>query len=185
MNIVDLVVLIIVGVSGLVGLLRGAVREIFGLAALLIGFVLALNYYGPAARALGAGISNPLVAQGAAFFGILLVAWAAFALVGMLLRRILKLLSLSWLDRLGGLAFGLARGALIVSVLTWSLAAFALPGSGLPDDALGESRVARGVLEVGDRIAALFPEDFAARLRRGVGAAGVRLAPGNGSPEQS
>ena len=181
MNIVDLVVLVIVGLSGLVGLFRGAVREIFGLAALLLGFLLALNYYGPAAEALGPRVSNPLLAQGAAFFGILLIAWTVFAVAGMLLRRMLRLLSLSWLDRLGGLAFGLVRGALVVSVLTWSVAAFASPGNGLPEDGLAGSRVSRRVLEVGDRIAALFPEDFATRLRKGVAAARARFAPDSAS----
>lgn len=168
MNLVDLIVLVILGLSGLVGLFRGAVREVFGLAALLLGFVLAVNYYAEAGEALAPWITDRLVAQGAAFFGILLVAWAIFALAGLILRRVLKLLSLSWLDRLGGLAFGLARGALVVSVLSWSFTAFGIPAGGVAAEALMESRLSRKILVSGDRIAGLFPEEFASRLKAGV-----------------
>ncbi len=168
MNLVDLIVLVIVGLSGIVGLFRGAVREVFGLAALLLGFILAANYYAEAGEMLAPWITDRLVAQGAAFFGILLVAWAAFSLAGLIVRRVLKLLSLSWLDRLGGLAFGLARGALVVSVLSWSFTAFGIPAEGIAAEELMESRLSRRILDSGDSIAGLFPEEFASRLKAGV-----------------
>ena len=167
MNLVDLIVLVILGLSGLVGLFRGAVREVFGLAALLFGFVLAANYYAEAGEVLAPWITDRLVAQGAAFFGILLGAWAIFALAGFVLRRLLRLLSLSWLDRLGGLAFGLARGALVVSVLSWSFSAFGIPTGGIAAEELMQSRLSRRILVSGDRIAGLFPEAFADRLKAG------------------
>ena len=175
MNLFDLIVLVIVGLSGLVGLFRGAVREVLGLAALLLGFFVAMNYYAEGGEALAPWITDRLVAQGAAFFGILLLAWAVFALAGLIVRRVLKLLSLSWVDRLGGLAFGLARGALVVSVLAWSFTAFGIPAKGVAAEELMESRLSRRILVSGHRIAGLFPEEFASRLKAGVQSARERL----------
>jgi membrane protein required for colicin V production len=168
-NLVDLIVISIVGLSGLIGLARGMVREILGLAALILGFLVALHRYEEAAARLGPWIESPRVAQAAAFFGILLLSWLVFAILGFLLRRLLRLLALGWLDRLGGLAFGLARGALVVSLLTLSFAAFQIQPRRLM-----QAETSLRILEVGDRIVGLFPEAFAARFAEGVQAARSR-----------
>jgi membrane protein required for colicin V production len=176
MNPVDLTITIIVGLSGFIGLLRGAVREIFGLAALLLGFLVALHRYEAAAATLHPWIENPRVAQAAAFFGIFLLVWLVFAILGTLLRRLLRLLALSWLDRLGGLVFGLARGALVVSLLAWSFTAF-----GIQPRRLMEAKSSLLILEAGDRMVELFPEGFATRFADGLREARSHWGTGSGN----
>ncbi len=176
MNLVDLSVYVIVGLSGFIGLLRGAVREVFGLAALLLGFLVALHRYQEAAATLGSWIEDPRVAQAAAFFGIFLLAWLVFAILGTLLRRLLRLLALGWLDRLGGLVFGLARGALVVSLLAWSFTAFEIQARRLM-----EAETSLRILEAGDRIVELFPEAFATRFADGMREAQSRWGAGAGN----
>ena len=163
MNPVDITILAIVGLSAFFGLLRGAVREVLGLAAFLLGFILAVLWYGVAAERLAPWISEPLLAQALAFFGIMLAAWALFAISGALLRRFLKLLSLTWLDRLGGLAFGLVRGAVVVALLAWSFTAFQIQ----PRQML-QSDLSLWILDVGEEVMDIFPDDFSDRFAEGL-----------------
>ena len=163
MNPVDIAILTIVGLSAFFGLLRGAVREVFGLAAFLLGFVLAVLWYGIAAEKLAPWISEPLLAQALAFFGIMLAAWAFFAIGGALLRSFLKLLSLTWLDRLGGLAFGLVRGTVVVALLAWSFTAFQIQ----PRQMI-QSDLSRWILDIGEQTMGIFPEDYSDRFTEGL-----------------
>jgi len=171
MNPIDLAILAVVGISALLGLARGAVREIFGLAALVLGFVVALAQYSEGARLLAPWIADPLLAQAAAFFGIFVAAWIALALAGALLRHFMRLLALSWLDRLGGLAFGLARGLVLVALLAWSFMAF-----GIQPEQLVSSEISRNVLAGGEKLMGVFPQTFAARFEVGLRQAREQLA---------
>jgi hypothetical protein len=109
-NLVDVGILAVVVLCGFLGLLRGAVREVMALGSLLLGTLVALYGYADLARPLGRWIHDPLLAQAAGFFGILLLVWIVFALAGSILRRLVRFLRLGFADRIGGLAFG-PRGA--------------------------------------------------------------------------
>jgi membrane protein required for colicin V production len=185
MNIVDVGILAVVGLSGFLGLLRGAVREVMALGSLLLGVLVALYGYPDLAHPLGRWIDDPLLAQAAAFFAILLVFWIVFALIGWLLRRLLRFLRLGWADRIGGLVFGIARGAVLVSLLGWSFTAFRIQ----PRHWI-ESKTSAFILDAGDAIQAAFPPGFRRLYMEGVRSARSRLAlappgaaPGTGSRE--
>ena len=116
MNWVDWILIAIVGASLLAGLWRGAVRTVFSLAALAVGFWLAARESG----ALGLILEKwmrPAVAAALAFLLIFLGIGLVAALASWLLRKMLDKLSLSWLDRLAGAAVGIARGLAIIGVL--------------------------------------------------------------------
>lgn len=117
MTVFDYVVLGILGVSILLSLMRGFVREFLGLASWVIAALAAKTYAVDVAVMLPASIPNQglrLVAAFAiVFLGILLIASLLAIALGELFRKV----GLGWLDRgLGGL-FGCARGLLIVGVL--------------------------------------------------------------------
>jgi len=169
-NPVDIGILAVVALSGFLGLLRGAVREVMALGALLLGLLVALYGYSDLARPLGRWIDDPLLAQAAAFFGVLLLFWIAFALVGWLLRRLLRFLKLGWADRIGGLAFGLARGALLVSLLAWSFTAFHIR----PRHFIA-SRSSTVILRAGDAVKDAFPAEFRRLFVEGTRSARSRL----------
>jgi membrane protein required for colicin V production len=178
LNSVDQGILALVALSALLGLLRGMVREVLGLVGLVLGILVALNFYADGARKLARWIADPTVAQAAAFFGVLILVWLGFAIVGHSLRRLLRFLKLGWLDRLGGLVFGLARGALLVSLLAVALTAFEIQPR-----ALLHSLFSIAILDAGDMIQDRFPPEFRKRFREGVARARSRLMEEPGEEE--
>jgi membrane protein required for colicin V production len=117
LTVFDYVVLGVIGVSVLLSLMRGLVRELLGLAGWIIASLIAKAYAVDVALMLPANIPNQGLRLAAAFaivfLGILLLA----SLLAIAISAFFKQVGLGWLDRgLGGL-FGCARGLLVVSVL--------------------------------------------------------------------
>jgi len=126
MTWVDVVVLVVLAVSGLLALVRGLVREVLGLGAW--AGAAAFTYWGmPLARPrFERWIASPEwvgVATGATLFiGSLLLLMVVSGWIGKLVRAS----ALGGLDRTLGLVFGLARGALLV-VFTYIAAGMVIP----------------------------------------------------------
>jgi membrane protein required for colicin V production len=126
MNLVDLLVIAIIAISALLGLSRGFVREMLGLASWLLAAYGAWRL-GPellpfATRTLGNPDLAGIAAYACAFLALLIVLSLASNLVG----RVVRLSALGGLDRTLGLVFGIARG------LTVLIAAYILGGDVLP-----------------------------------------------------
>ena len=117
MNWVDLIVLAVALVSGLVGALRGFVREALGIAAwVAAGYIASpyglFPYVAPWARK---QVTDPGVGDILAFGGVFLVALIVlWIIVGAVSSRV-RGSALGGLDRTFGLVFGLARGAVLVA----------------------------------------------------------------------
>ncbi len=117
MNWVDLVVLGVVAVSGLIGLLRGAVREVLGVGAWVLA-ALAASPYGlfptvaPIARSY---LNETSVADAVAFGAVFLIVLAVLLLlIGWISRRVQGSV-LGGLDRTLGVLFGLVRGGVLLA----------------------------------------------------------------------
>ena len=126
MNLVDLVVLAIIGISALLGLSRGFVREMLGLGSWMLAAYGAWRL-GPALLPLAnRTLDNPdlagIAAYAVTFLGLLIVLSLASNLIG----RVVRLSALGGLDRTLGLVFGVARGAAVL------IAAYILGGQVLP-----------------------------------------------------
>lgn len=117
MNWADWTIVAILGTSCLISLLRGFVREALSLVSWLAASVIALVYHQRLAEVFARWIDTPsirvLLAYLALFIGTLLVG----TLINMLLGSLLRASGLSGFDRVLGLAFGVARGLLIVLAL--------------------------------------------------------------------
>ncbi len=126
MNLVDLIVLAIIAISALLGLSRGFVREMLGLAAWLIAAYGAYRFGPQLLPFANRTIENPdlagIAAYAVAFLALLIVLSIAANLIG----RIVRLSALGGLDRTLGLVFGVARGAAVL------IAAYILGGQVLP-----------------------------------------------------
>ena len=133
MNWVDLVVLAVVLVSGLVGVLRGMVREVLGVAAWVAAAYVAspyglFPYVAPWARK---QVSDPGVGDILAFGGVFLMALIIlWIVVGMVSSRV-RGSALGGLDRTFGLVFGIARGAVLLAA-TYIMGGFLSPSEGWP-----------------------------------------------------
>jgi membrane protein required for colicin V production len=119
----DFVVLAILGVSCLLGLIRGLLKEVLSLVAYALAFVAAI-WWGPTAYGwLAQLISTPMLRMAIAYIGVFIVVLLGVGLVNMTLSALIRKTGLSPADHgLGGI-FGLARGLLIILILV-SLAGY-------------------------------------------------------------
>jgi membrane protein required for colicin V production len=116
MNALDWAVVAVIGTSTLLGLLRGFMREMISLAGWIAGIWLAFRFAQVIGASLPFGQDWPLARTAAVALLIVVACVFAAALVGWLVRELIKAAKLSAADRtLGGL-FGVARGVLIVGL---------------------------------------------------------------------
>lgn len=117
MTAFDYAVLAIVGISVLLSLMRGFLREVLALASWVAAFFVAKLYTVQLSPLLPEAIPNQslrlLAAFAILFLGTLLIA----SLLSITLSELFKQIGMGWLDRWLGAVFGLARGVLIVAVL--------------------------------------------------------------------
>ena len=114
---IDIIILVIMGLSVLLGLLRGIIRTVFSLLGFFFGFIVAMGYGQQAA----AGFGDSTFLRIAAYVVLFFVTALIFTMVGHMLRKLLKLIRLGWLDNVLGGVFGLVRGVLLAGVLAYVL----------------------------------------------------------------
>jgi membrane protein required for colicin V production len=105
-------------------ILKGFMREIISLIALIAGFVLAVLYYSALGRQLAPLCRTDAVADLIGFMIIFLGFILIGAITAFLVNRLIKSSSMEWIDRLLGALFGLIRGWIIASILVLALVAF-------------------------------------------------------------
>ena len=124
---IDLLLLVVIGGSTLLGLLRGFVGTLVSLAAWLLAGWASFRFGEHAAFWLsddGIPSSSELLGGYASVFVTVVV---AITLAGMLVKTLVKSVGLSGLDRLLGLALGAARGALVACMGLLLMAFSSLP----------------------------------------------------------
>lgn len=158
---VDYLILGIIGLSALIGLVRGLVREVASLAIWIGAVLVAWTFYQPLAEALTPWISTPSVRLGAAFLILVFTVLILGALVGHLLSLLVEKTGLTGTDRLLGVVFGTARGALLVALLVF------LAGlTPLPEDAWWQESTLVGRFQVlAERVLGELPPEFTERLK--------------------
>jgi membrane protein required for colicin V production len=124
----DWLLLAILTYSTIMAFVRGIILELFSLAGLIAGILLASWNYHHVALLLSRFITTPSTAQIVAFFLILIAVMVLCALLGKLLNRTAHAIGLGFFDRLLGAAFGLLRGCLFGVAILMAVAAF-LPQS--------------------------------------------------------
>lgn len=124
MNLLDILLVLIVGASVITGWLAGFARVGIGFLATVCGLLFGFWFYGIPAEWFHHHISSVALSNVLGFLSVMAVFHIAGALIGKLLATLFKWTGLSWLDRLMGGAFGFARGALIAIALVAVLMAF-------------------------------------------------------------
>ena len=124
MNPLDWMLAALLVYSTIRAAMRGLVRELFALGGLLVGFLLACWYYRNVAEFLRGLVNSEPLADFCAFLLIASVVMIAATLVGTVIRRAATAIGLSPLDRLGGAAFGAARGLVLGVALLLAVTAF-------------------------------------------------------------
>ena len=127
MNVFDLALMAIVGLSMLYAFAHGLVRELIALSTWIAAFVVAIAYAGHVAR-LFAGLDvPPAVREVLAFVLLLLVVMIVGALAVRLLSGVIRAIGMGFVDRMLGAAFGLARGGVVLVAFALIAGVTALP----------------------------------------------------------
>lgn len=114
---VDYLIIGIIGVSALISLVRGFVREAVSLVVWVAGFALAWYWFRDFSVHLTEWVPTPSLRLGLAFAIILLAVLIIGGIVGFLLGKLVDVSGMSGTDRLLGMLFGAARGAVLVAIL--------------------------------------------------------------------
>ena len=117
MTVVDYAVLAIVGLSVLISVWRGAVREVLALVARFAAFIVAQAYAPMAAVYLPASIDNAALRLLAGFVCVFVLVLVVTTLGSAAISRLVRSVGLGPLDRGIGAIFGVARGMLVVIIL--------------------------------------------------------------------
>jgi len=138
MNFLDITIIIILGFSVIRGVFRGLIKELSSIIGVLGGFYAAYSYYMVLARPLSRWISNII------------------SILGVVIKYVLNIAFLGWVDRICGAGFGITKGILIASVLLITLTAF------LPKNApvIKDSMLAPHVTLVSEKMAKVVSKDM-------------------------
>ena len=121
MNWVDIALLAFFSLFGLRGYFKGLFREVLSLCGLVLGFVIAVRYDDRVA-VLGASYwsdISPFILKGVAFIVIFFVVYFVFNMAGWLLHHSEKALFLQTVNRIGGIAVGIGKGAAVTALIVF------------------------------------------------------------------
>lgn len=156
MNILDIIFLILIGVSVMYSLIRGLIREVFSFLAIILGFFGASYGYSRVAEWLKEWVKQETVAQILGFAVLFLLVALGVSLLGTLLSKVVHKGGLGWADRAGGAAFGFLKAILLIAIILLVLTAFLPPKSKL----LLESKISPAALSFTRGLSFLVPERF-------------------------
>lgn len=117
MTAFDYAVLGIVGLSVIISVWRGAVREVLALVSWIAAFLAGQAYAQVAAVYLPASIANPSLRLLAGFVIVFLLVLLVAALLAIAISKLIRTMGLGPVDRGLGAIFGLLRGILVVLTL--------------------------------------------------------------------
>lgn len=129
MSTLDLIILGLLGLSILYSFVRGAVREIFSLLSLIVGYMVATRIYGYGAAYIEGTVSNPRLAGVISFVVVFLTISVLVAAAGRMLHVAAKKAHLSLANRTLGAAIGFLKGVVLVSILLLLIPVFSKQAS--------------------------------------------------------
>ncbi len=166
MNLLDLLLIAIVGGSVAFGFGAGFARAGIGFLATVTGILFGFWFYGIPAEWVHKFVGSVAFSNLVGFLVVFFVCTLIGGLIGKLLSKLFRWTGLSWLDRMLGAGFGLVRGGLIAAALVSVLMAFTprpvpawMTGSFVLPYAIGASNV----------IASLAPRALKEPVRQTVG----------------
>ncbi len=156
----DYAVLLVIGLSVLLSVMRGVVREILALLSWVAAFWIANTFCVQLVPLLPATIPNESLRYLAAFVILFLVSLLAMSLITITLSELIKNLGLKPADRMLGALFGLVRGMLIVLVIVLVAGLTALPHQSFWRNAMFSAPLEA----VAQQVKPWLPEDFSKRI---------------------
>jgi len=154
MNWLDIVIIVIAALFGVLGLWKGAIKAVFGIAGLVVGIALAGHYYQPLANVLS---SDGASWSGIAAYAIILVATLVIAAIaGWFVAKLVHITMLGWVDRLVGFILGVGIGSMLCAAILAILSKY-FPST---EVVITQSVVAKFLMEQFPLLLALLPKEF-------------------------
>ncbi|MBH19100.1 MAG: hypothetical protein CL851_01610 [Crocinitomicaceae bacterium] len=114
LNVTDLVILFVIGSSGIISLFRGFTKEFLSLLLWIFAFVAAVGYEGYVTPKILEIVGNPELSKIIASVLIFLVSIVIGGFLINLISRIVKWSGMSGFDKFMGVLFGIIRGLVVI-----------------------------------------------------------------------
>lgn len=124
MTILDVGVIVCVTGLGLIGYLRGFVREVISSVGAIAAALLAFRELPTASKLLGVSSPHAWWVDPAIVVGLFVLIMTLFSIGGLLIRQFLRKINLGFYERLVGFVMGGAKGSVIAAVATLCLFQF-------------------------------------------------------------
>ncbi len=155
MSWLDLIIVVVLAVGAFLGLRMGIIKAVLSLAGVIVGVVLAGQYYDALADALPFFSETSSAAKIVAFAIILIGVVVIAVVLARLLKWAASVMMLGWVNHLGGAALGLVLGAIFCGALLAIWVKWL--GAG---DTITESMIAPVLLDKFPMVLGLLPGEF-------------------------
>jgi membrane protein required for colicin V production len=117
----DIVFVALIFLLSLRSLFRGFITELMSMASITLGFLAAFLFHKPGAAFVAEKWfpSSPVLADIIAVIALFIIVFVAVKIVERILNDIISAVDLGGVDRLIGFFFGIAEGALLITLLVW------------------------------------------------------------------
>ena len=117
MEIIDIVILVMIGVGVIQGLMKGSIKELAAIVGFIAGLLLARALFGTVAEQLAPALGTSItIAQILSFILIWVAVPIGCSLIASVLTKALDAVNLGWLNRLAGALLGAAKMMLLVGI---------------------------------------------------------------------
>ena len=163
MTWIDYAVIAIIGISVLLSVIHGLVREILALASWVVAFIVAQMFAGDVAALLPAALTNPSLRLLAGFLAVFVAVLVVMTLLAIAVSGLIKSAGLGFADRALGAVFGLGRGLAIVTVAVLLAGLTALPRQ----TAWRHAMFSEPLVILGNSVKVWLPDDMAKHINYG------------------
>ena len=157
MNFFDYLLIAIVGLSMVLSLWRGFVREVISLIGLVAAFIVASRSSAVTGDFLGQWMPKGTVSDIAGFALVFVAVMLIVGLTGAIIRKLVDMAQLTATDRTLGVFFGMARGLLLISLC---FLIFTTYDPRHNQDWLKESRLTPYAIDLGNVIGKAIPKGY-------------------------
>lgn len=137
-----MLIIVIVAFCVLRGVFRGLIKEMSSILGVLAGFYAAYSYYTVIAGLLSRWISSAAYLNIVSFLILFCGVFFIISILGVIIKYVLDIAFMGWVDRVCGAGFGIIKGILIVSVLLIIFTAFLPKNASFVKDSVLSSHVA-------------------------------------------
>ena len=135
MNWIDVILICVLALTSILGVIKGLVKQVFGLLAGIIGLILALSFYSQVSWIYLRFVSNEVLANFLGFLTIFLVVLCLGWISSYCLSKFIKG-PLKFLNNILGGGLGLLKGILICGVVVFALLVFPISKKALKESVL-------------------------------------------------